>query len=207
MSKLLYIKASPRTQRSHSLQVANAFVEAWKEANPDKTVEVRNLFEMSLPPFDGETIEGKYNIMHGLEFTQSQRDAWKKVEAVIADFTSADRYVFAVPMWNFNIPYPLKHYLDIISQPTYTFSAGPDGYQGLVDGKVFIAYARGGDYTPGSPAEPINFQQPYLEFQLGFLGLSDIQSIAVQPTLQGPQKTEESKKQAMEEALRIAKTF
>ena len=56
-------------------------------------------------------------------------------------------------MWNFSIPYRLKHYLDIIIQPTYTFSYTPEtSYQGLVTGKpIFIAYARGGAISDGFP--------------------------------------------------------
>lgn len=207
MSTLLYVKASPRGERSHSLQVADAFAAQWVKANPQGKVEIRDLFQMDLPAFDGKTIQAKYNIMHGRDHSPEQRAAWKAVEEVIEDFKTASRYLFAVPMWNFSIPYKLKHYLDILSQPTYTFSAGPDGYKGLLQGKAFIAYSRGGDYSPGSPAEPINFQQPYLEFQLGFLGISDITRVAVQPTLQGPEKMQASKDAAMAEAVRVAASF
>jgi FMN-dependent NADH-azoreductase len=30
---------------------------------------------------------------------------------------SADAYLISVPMWNFSIPYMLKHYIDIVIQP------------------------------------------------------------------------------------------
>lgn len=46
----------------------------------------------------------------------------KNVEDVIEQFTAADKYLFSLPMWNFGIPYKLKHYIDVIVQPGYTFS-------------------------------------------------------------------------------------
>ena len=53
-------------------------------------------------------------------------------------------------MWNFGIPYILKHYIDLIVQPGLTFSFSPsEGYKGLVTGKpVTVVYARGGAYGP-----------------------------------------------------------
>ena len=35
MHTLLYIKASPRGPRSHSIAVADAFLEAYQDKNPD----------------------------------------------------------------------------------------------------------------------------------------------------------------------------
>ena len=37
----------------------------------------------------------------------------ESVETLIADFTAADKYVLATPMWNFGVPYRLKHYIDL----------------------------------------------------------------------------------------------
>lgn len=38
MATILYIKASPRGERSHSVTVADAFVKAYSEANPGDVV-------------------------------------------------------------------------------------------------------------------------------------------------------------------------
>ena len=146
MSKTLYVKSSPRESRSHSIIVANAFLKAHAEARPDAEITTLNLFETELPHMDWETIQGKYNIMHGREFTPEEKRSWQKIVDVIEDFKSYDRYVFAVPMWNFSVPYKLKHFIDVVTQPGYTFTVGPDGYLGLNSGKVFVAYARGGEY-------------------------------------------------------------
>lgn len=207
MTRLLYIKASPRGERSHSVAVADAFVEAWKQANPDGVVEERELFAMDLPSFDGSTIQGKYNIMHGQEYTEAEREAWSAVEAIIEDFKNADGYVFAVPMWNFSLPYRLKHYLDIIIQPTYTVGFEDGGYVGLVTGKkAFAAYARGGGpYGEGNPVENMDFQSTYLRAALGFMGITDLVSVAAEGML-GPDR-EKNKGYAVDRARELGAMF
>ena len=208
MTKIMYIKASPRGNRSHATHVADFFVEECLRVNPETQVLARDLFNMDLPPLDGSMLEAKYNIMHGREHTPQQLDRWRAVERVIEDFKSADRYVFAVPMWNFSIPYRLKHFLDVVAQPTYTFSAGPQGYEGLLkDKKAFVAYARGGEYPAGTPKEAYNFQSPYLEFMLAFMGITDVVTVAVEPTLGGIDLRDAARDKALATARQVAPGF
>jgi FMN-dependent NADH-azoreductase len=210
MAKVLYLKASPRTGRSHSLAVAEAFLEAHRQLHPDDEIVTLDLFAEDLPPFDGLLINAKYNIMHGRPHSPEEAAAWRVVEDYIAQFKSADKYVLATPMWNFGIPYRLKQYLDIIVQPTYTFSYTPEtGYQGLVTGKpMFIAGARGGSYPAGAPAAAFDFQMPYLRVILGFIGFSDLRPVLVEPTLEaGPETARARRQEAMARAREMAKEF
>jgi FMN-dependent NADH-azoreductase len=210
MSKVLYIKASPISERSYSVAVADAFVEAYKKAHPKDNVKVLDVFAEKLPSFDGAAVSGKYKIMHGKPHSNEEKQAWENVVAVIEEFKSADKFVFAVPMWNFSIPYRLKQYIDIIVQPGLTFSMDEKGnYIGLVKNKpVFIAYARGGRYPPGSQQEAFDLQKKYWELILAFMGLSDIRSVIVEPTLtEGPEVAQKQKVQAIEKAKGIALTF
>jgi FMN-dependent NADH-azoreductase len=209
MSKLLYIKTSPRGERSFSIAVADAFVAAYKEANPEDETVLINLFDKDLPPLDGFALQAKYTILHGMKHSDKEQAAWRKIEDIIEEFKSTDKYVFAVPMWNFSIPYQLKHYIDIVVQPTYTFSFSPEeGYKGLVTGKrVFIAYARGGEYVPGTEAEAFDFQTKYFETILGFMGLTDIEQVVIEPTLMDPDSANEKGKLAIAKAKGIAQSF
>jgi FMN-dependent NADH-azoreductase len=209
MSKLLYIQASPRIERSYSIAVADAFVSAYKKANPKDEVLTINLFKKDLPSFDGLAVQAKYTILHGLKHTPEERAAWKKVEEVIAEFKSADKYVMAVPMWNFGIPYRLKQYLDIIVQPGYTFSYSPqEGYKGLVLGKpIFVSYSRGGAYEKGSAAEAFDLQTKYLQLALGFIGFTDIRTLVVEPTLAGPDVAKQKREEAIAKAKEMALKF
>lgn len=209
MSTLLYIKASPRTGRSHSIAVADAFVESYRQSHPDDKIKTINIFQEELPAFDLPAVTAKYKVMRTEEHTEEDRRIWAQVVSVIEKFKSADKYVMAVPMWNFSIPYRLKQYIDIIVQPGYTFTVSKNGnYEGLMKDKpVFVVYARGGEYlTQASKA--FDMQTNYLELILGFIGLSDIRSVIVEPTLAGGADIAKQKQvEALERAKQIAKEF
>ena len=207
---LLYIQSSPRGQRSHSLAVAQAFFESYREIHPEDEVVTLDLFSADLPPFDGLLVSAKYNILHGQPHSSQEAAAWRRVEEVIAQFKAADKYVLATPMWNFHLPYRLKQYLDIIVQPTYTFSYSPAaGYQGLVTGKpIFIAYARGGQYPPGTPADAFDHQTKYLELILKFIGFTDIRGVTIEHALEaGPEIAKTKRQQAITQAREMANDF
>ncbi len=210
MSRILYVKASPRGGRSHSLAVAEAFLGAYREIHLQDEIETLDLFAVELPPLDGLLVNAKYHILHGEPHPPEEAAAWRQVEAFIRQFTAADKYVLASPMWNFNIPYRLKHYLDLIVQPTYTFAYDPDtGYRGLVTGKpMFLALARGGAYPAGTPAQAFDLQSRYLELILQFIGFTDLRFLFIEPTLeQGPEVAQEKRRQAMERARTLAREF
>ena len=209
MARLLYIEASPRKKRSASIEIAKTFVSEYEKSNPGDDVEVLDLWSTELPEFDGQVIDSKYAILHGLDHTDEQRQAWSAVEKVISQFNSADKYLFSLPMWNFGIPYKLKHYIDVIVQPGYTFSFSPDeGYKGLVSGKpVAVVYARGGAYGSGTGMEGYDLQKAYLEHVLGFIGFTDFQTILVEPTLGSPEDQEKGMAAARDQAKNIATGF
>lgn len=209
MSDILYLQVSPRGERSHSNAVAAAFLDAYTTANPGAKVRTENLFEMDLPPFDGHTIQGKYNIFHSKEYTPEEKAAWEKVEAVIELFASYDRYVISSPMWNFQIPYTLKHFLDVIVQPGYTFTMDENGqYKGLLENKkAFVALAKGGQYPAGTPFEAYDHETPYLTMILGFMGITDVGVVAAEGMLADPETRRTSKEQAALEARRLGESF
>lgn len=210
MSTILYLKASPRTGRSHSVAVADAFLESYRKMHPDDHIKTIDLFEKPLPAFDLPAVTAKYKIMHAKEHSAEDQKIWARIVSIIEEFKSMDKYVLAVPMWNFSIPYRLKQYIDILVQPGLTFTVTEDGgYDGLVKGKpVFIAYARGGEYQEGTPAEAYDLQKRYLELILNYIGLTDIRSVVVGPTLAaGPDVAREKRDQAAEKAREMAGQF
>jgi len=209
MARLLYIETSPRKDRSASIEAAKTFIGEYKRTHPEDVVETLDLWTTHLPEFDGHVIDSKYAILHGLEHTDEQRQAWKGVEDVIGKFNEADKYLFSLPMWNFGIPYKLKHYIDVIVQPGYTFSFSPEeGYKGLVTDKpIAVIYARGGAYGPGTGAESYDLQKAYLEHILGFIGFKDFQTLLVEPTLVSPEDNKKTMEAAREQAKAMAARF
>jgi FMN-dependent NADH-azoreductase len=210
VAKLLYIESSPRKKRSSSIAVAKLFLDEYRRLHPKDEIVDIDLWKKELPQFDGDVIDAKYSILHGERSTEAQAKAWKRVEEIISEFKNFDKYVISLPMWNFGIPYKLKHYIDVLVQPGYTFSFSPEkGYQGLVLEKpIVLIYARGGAYGAETGAEQFDLQKRYMETILGFIGFKDFCSIVIEPTLSGgPEKKEQALNNAKQEAKKAAAMF
>lgn len=209
MAKLLYVEASPRKTLSNSIRVAREFLDNYQRANPEDAIDALDLWKEDLPPFDGDTINAKYRILHGETHTDTEADAWSRVVNLFNRFNAADKYVFSIPMWNFNIPYRFKHFIDVVTQPGLSFSFSPEtGYQGLVTGKpALMIYARGGEYSSSEAAGAMDLQKQYVDLWLGFIGFTDVKSILIEPTLAEPAVTDPALTAAIHKAEEIARRF
>ena len=124
MTKLLFIEASPRGGESKSIQIAETYLSVLLANNPDLDVDRLKLWEADLPAFDGDKVAAKMNVIVGQEQNAAQKTAWDQIVEIANRFIAADRYLFAVPMWNGGIPYRLKHYIDLIHQPGLLWGQG-----------------------------------------------------------------------------------
>jgi FMN-dependent NADH-azoreductase len=204
MARLLYVEASPRKDRSHSIAVAREFLAAYADAHPGDEIATLDLWSTPLPELDGAVIDAKYRILHGQPHSPAEAAAWQTVVDVFDRFAAADRYLFSLPMWNFGIPYKLKHLIDVVTQPGLAFRHAPEtGYTGLVTGKPAVAiYARGGEYGTTSA---MDHQRPYLEMLLRFIGFTEITAITIEPTLAGPDAVGRARAAAAERARSVAR--
>ncbi len=209
MAKLLYIESSPRKSRSHSSAVAEKFLAAYQTAHPGDQIERLDLWAANIPRFDGDMLNAKYAIMHGEQPNAAERTAWAEVERAFQHFNAADKYLFSIPMWNFGLPYVLKHYIDVITQPglAWSFDAATGAYSGLVRGRVAVVYSSGGAYHAGSGAEAFDLQRPSFQNWLAFIGLTDVAPITVAGTLFGPEATAQARSAAEAEAVQTATAF
>ncbi|WP_206952738.1 FMN-dependent NADH-azoreductase [Trinickia acidisoli] len=191
MADLLHIEASPRKTRSASLEAARAFIDAYRLSHPSASIDTLDLWRVPLLEFDGDALDAKYAGLSGTPLSPSQRTAWDHIHALAKPLHDASTLLFSVPLWNFSIPYKLKHFIDAVSQKDVLFSFDPQtGFGGLLAGKrAVVVYARGLDYGKHShtPAQAFDFQRPYFEAWLRFVGIDDIASIIVEKTLLGPQ--------------------
>ena len=182
MKKLLHIIATPRDEKSRTLKISRAFLDEIRQKKHDLEIDTLDLFTANLPEITELVTRGKYTLMSEGSFSDSIREAWDAVENHIKRFLSADACLISTPMWNFSVPYRLKHYIDIIIQPKYLFKYTEEGVQGLAgDKKVVVITSRGGDYGPDSPFHKYDFLEPYLKQVLGFVGIVDITFINAQP--------------------------
>ena len=156
-----------------------------------------------MPEFDGDMLNAKYSVIRGTDPSADEVSAWSNVKNIFDEFNNADHYLFSVPMWNFNIPYKLKHYIDIITQPGMSWSYTPeDGYKGLMTDKTAtIIYATGDGYGEGTGFESFDMQKPYVNLWLTFLGFKKIERVVVDRTLFDAETAE---KNALDVALKLA---
>ena len=181
MKRLLHIIATPRESESRTLQVSESFLEAFKENHTDWVIDELDLSKEKLPPLSMKSVSGKYVLLGDKDLFGSLRETWAEIVQHIERFKTADFYLISTPMWNFHIPYMLKHYIDLIVQPKYLFHYKEDGtVEGLIkDKKMVVITSRGGQYV--GETEKYDFQEPYLRFLFGFVGITDIHFIKAEP--------------------------
>lgn len=206
MTTLLHIIASPRDENSQSNKLALAYIEERKAADPSITIDTLDLWNCDLPEFDGDKAAAKMTFFGVGEMDGARQTAWDKVVEVTNRFTQADEYVFAVPMWNGGVPYKLKQYIDVITQPGLTFGFDPEaGYSGLLENKKATVFYTAGVFAPGVDAKyGTDFQSTYLAWWLNVVGVSDIKEVRFQPSLLTA-TPEEDQANALDAARKAAK--
>lgn len=205
---LLHVESSPRKSRSASRDVALAFIDEWTARHPGATVDTLDVWETALPEFDGEAMEAKYAGLTGQALTAGQQAAWDGIRGLADRFWKADVVVLAVPMWNFGIPYRLKHLIDAVSQKDVLFTFDERGLIGMLGGrKAVIVAARGVALGEGFPAAEYDFQVAYMRAWCRMVGIEDVSHIEVEKTLFGPEQDAASRAEARAAAVALAGTL
>ncbi len=125
--------------------------------------------------------------------------------AYIDDLFAADIIVIGAPMYNFSVPSQLKGWIDRVSVAGRTFKYGPNGPEGLVKGKkVFVASARGGVHSAGSPSAAMDYQETYLLSALAFIGMSDVTIIRAEGLALGDESKAAAITRAKAQVLALA---
>ena len=186
VTKILFIKASPRGANSKSIALAEAYLSTLRAKIPELSLDTLELWNAGLPEFDGSKNVAKLTVFGGATPEGPIKTAWDEIVAIANRFISADIYLIATPMWNGGVPYKLKHYIDLIHQPGLTFGFDPSGgYIGLLKNKKAIISYTAGAWGPSlpSPAFGVDHQSTYLKSWLNQAGVTDISEIRFQPTI------------------------
>lgn len=189
-ARLLHIDASPRAERSRSRAVADTFLAAMAERADAPEVERLDVWKAALPDLGSGMIEGRYDLIAGKAVPPELEAAWKEIRHHADRFLSYDAYLISTPMWNFGLPYALKHFIDVVTQPGMAFSNDREGnVTGHAAGrKAMVIAASAMPIVPGGELAHFDFQLRYLESWLGFIGATDIHTLRVAPTY-GPDET------------------
>ncbi len=206
MTHVLHVSASPGGEASRSLALAGAFLDAWRQAHPAHTHEAVDVWNLDLPEFDASMIAAKFAVLRAQNATAAQQAQWERAVRVSQQFNRADVYVFSVPMWNYGLPYRLKHYIDIVTLPGQNWRwSRAEGYQPLLSGKrAFLMVSSAGDFSDGAITQYEDFQRPYLRQWLRFLGIEAAGEVALAPTLTDPERLARVREDAIAQAKALA---
>ena len=185
MSRLLHISSSPRGADSESLRIAQTFLETYRDAHPGDEIETWDLWDGTLPEFGRAAATAKMAILGGSEPVGDEARAWRDVQATVARFLAADRLLFSVPMWNAGIPYVLKQFIDVVSQPGLVFGFdATSGYRPLLRDKRAAVIYTSAVYGPSrGPGFGSDFQRPFFDDWLRWAGVTDIDEVTFRPNL------------------------
>ncbi|MFM0741923.1 NAD(P)H-dependent oxidoreductase [Paraburkholderia xenovorans] len=185
--KILHINSSPRNVDSQSLQIADFLIHQLKKRR-SLEVDRYDLFTDELPAFDQTAVGAKMALFTGAQATAEQERAWGRMRQVFDRFASADAYVINVPLWNNGLPYILKQFIDVVTQPGWAFGFDMEkGYSGLLKSKKACVIHASGVYRQGIPASfGSDFSTPYVGDWLKFIGVEHVEQIHFAPTVVNP---------------------
>ena len=171
MNKVLYIKANIKNEgESRTFKVSDSFVEEYKKNNPDDEIIELDLYKEHI---DFLRLEDLAKIFGPKDEESKANPALKYAY----QFAEADKYIIAAPMWNLSIPAILKAYIDYVSVTGITFKYTAEGPVGLLNNKKAVhIVSRGGEYVNA----PYEMGDRYLRTILGFFGINDIETIAIE---------------------------
>lgn len=133
----------------------------------------RDLAETPLPQIDEDWVGANFTPPDDRSDAQKARLA--QSDALIAELEAADTIVIGLPIYNFGVPAALKAWVDLVARAGVTFRYTAEGPQGLLTGKRAILALTSGGTEAGSE---IDFALRYMEHVLGFIGITEVETIA-----------------------------
>lgn len=195
--KLLHIDSSVLGPHSVSRQVSSAITERLTKAHPGLAVTYRDLSSEPLSHLSGPHLAAAQG---GSADVALQADL-AAGQAALDEFLAADIVVIGAPMYNFTIPTQLKAWIDRILVVGKTFKYGANGAEGLAGGKrVIIALSRGGFYGTDTPYAAGEHLETYLRWVFGFIGVTNVEFIAADGIMIGPEMREKAVNGALQAA-------
>ncbi|RFU69456.1 FMN-dependent NADH-azoreductase [Peribacillus saganii] len=211
MTKLLYITAHPHDDtQSFSMAAGKAFIDTYREKNPDHEVVNMDLYKENIPAIDVDVFSGWGKLRSGQSFEELSAEEKAKVgrlSELCEQFIAADKYVFVTPLWNFSFPPVMKTYIDAIAVAGKTFKYTEQGPVGLLtDKKALHIQARGGIYSEG-PAAEMEMGHRYLNIIMQFFGVPSFEGIFIEGHAAMPDRAQEIKENGIARAQDMAHTF
>ncbi len=184
MTTILHIASSSNLHTSVSREIGQATVDELQRAHKGAKVITRDLVQNPVPHLTPAFVDVMYTNPDAPELALSRE--------LVGEVLASDILVIEAPMYNFSLPSVLKAWIDHIARKGLTFNYSAVGPEGLLKGKkAILVLGRGGIYSSG-PLQAIEHQESYLRAVLGFFGITDIETLAIEGVGYGPEKRAES---------------
>ncbi len=191
--RLLHLDSSARPYRSdlarhgsHTRRLTARFVDRWRAVRPQDEVVARDLGAQPPSPVTGEWIHAAFT-------PPPQREPWMSAvlaqsDALVDELLAADLIVAGVPMYNFNVPAQFKAYVDNVVRVGRTFgfdrTRAGDPYWPLLTGadKTLVVLSSRGDFGYGKDGriEHMNHVEPSIRTAFAYMGITDVESVAIE---------------------------
>ncbi|MDC7801502.1 NAD(P)H-dependent oxidoreductase [Stenotrophomonas geniculata] len=168
MSKVLVLKSSLNGAVSRSASLIKRFLaERGEHGFTDQVIE-RDLTLLDLPVLDSEI----FHALRGAENPPAHAEtAIHQSDALIAELMESDLVLIAAPMYNLNVPTPLKNWFDLVARAKVTFRYTETYPQGLVEGVKAVVFSPRGGLHLGQDTDAVT---PYLKSVLGLIGITEV---------------------------------
>ncbi len=111
-------------------------------------------------------------------------------------------------MWNFGIPYRLKHFIDLVSQKDYLFRFDDAGFSGIATARALLICSRGLNFATGTatPEADFDHQKSYMLLWLKFIGVADVRTVTLEQLVYGSEADASSRAAAKDIVRNLART-
>ena len=170
---------------SHTRRLTRRFIERWQEARPQDSVAYRDVGQQPPSPVSGDWIAAAFTRPE--RRGEAARACLAESDMLVQELLRADLIVIGAPMYNFGLPAQLKAWLDNVVRVGVTFGfdrsrQGEPYWPMLPPGKRLVILSSRGDYgyDPGGRLGDINLVERGLSVPMGYIGLTQTHSIAIE---------------------------
>ena len=178
---LFRLDASPRTDGSHSRQIADIVQTELSSADDALTVTNR---EIAIDPLGSNVWWDAVTASMTAERDRSsqQQAAVAQAAALVDELVAADAMIFAVPLFNFGVSQHFKTWVDlVITDPRMAAGVTP----ATAGTPAVLVTVHGGYYAAGTPREGWDHATPWMQRILADVWQLDLQTVEANFTLVG----------------------
>lgn len=202
MKTLLQINTSLFAAGGQSTQLANAFVEQWRNSHADAQIVVRDLAAHPVPHLNAARVTAFMTPAE--QRSPEQQEIVSYSDALIDEIKRADVVVIGLPLYNFGIPSALQAYFDHLARAGVTFKYTENGPAGFLTGKRVLVFATRGGRHAGTSRDSAT---THVRSFLGLLGMDAVEFVYAEGLNMGTDIREQGLNAARQQGAQLAQSL